>query len=186
MTKRQIYMKAYNKKRWANISEDEKNKKKAYLKEYYQKNKEKLKQKSLNWAKENQEKKSQYKENNIEQIKEYDRQYYQENKERKKAYKRKKWNTDTEYKLRNLMRVRINQYLKKGNKIKYIDALGCSIKEWMIYLEKQFDSKMSWDNHGTYWEIDHIKPLSKGGSFHYTNTQPLIWEDNRSKSAKLI
>ena len=56
----------------------------------------------------------------------------------------------------------------------------------MVFLEKQFDDKMSWDNHGTYWEIDHIKPLSKGGSFHYTNTQPLIWEDNRSKSAKLI
>ena len=39
MTKRQIYMKAYNKKRWVNVSEEEKNKKKAYLKEYYQKTK---------------------------------------------------------------------------------------------------------------------------------------------------
>ena len=159
---------------------------KEYLKQYFDKNKEKLKQRSLNWYKENKDVRIQWQKDNAEQIKEYDKQYYQENYEHKKAYKRKKWATDTEYKLRNLMRVRINQYLKKGNKTKYIDALGCSIKEWMVFLEKQFDDKMSWDNHGTYWEIDHIKPLSKGGSFHYTNTQPLIWEDNRSKSAKLI
>lgn len=159
---------------------------KEYLKKYYQKNKEKLKQRSLNWYNENRDVRLEYQKSNSERLKEYDKQYYQDNYERKKSYKRKKWANDTEYKLINLMRVRINQYLKKGNKTKYIDALGCSIKEWIVYLESQFDDKMDWDNHGTYWEIDHIIPLSKGGSFHYKNTQPLLWEDNRSKSAKLI
>ena len=43
---------------------------------------------------------------------------------------------------------------------------------------------MSWENYGIYWEIDHIKPLSKGGSFHYKNTQPLTIPANRSKSNK--
>ena len=43
---------------------------------------------------------------------------------------------------------------------------------------------MNWDNYGEYWEIDHIYPLSKGGSFHYINTQPLTVLENQIKSNK--
>jgi 5-methylcytosine-specific restriction endonuclease McrA len=32
------------------------------------------------------------------------------------------------------------------------------------------------------WEIDHIKPVAKGGTDDLTNLQPLQWENNRKKS----
>jgi len=34
------------------------------------------------------------------------------------------------------------------------------------------------------WEVDHIKPVAKGGSDVITNLQPLQWENNRTKSDK--
>lgn len=38
------------------------------------------------------------------------------------------------------------------------DLLGYSMVVLKKHIENQFDDKMSWDNYGSYWHIDHIKP----------------------------
>ena len=50
---------------------------------------------------------------------------------------------------------------------------------------------MTWDNHGTYWELDHIVPFSSFDltdaiqfkqAVHYTNLQPLTKKDHKKKT----
>ena len=65
------------------------------------------------------------------------------------------------------------------------ENLGCTYGELKEHMESQFKDGMTWENYGLEgWHIDHIMPLSKGGSNHYTNLQPLWATDNISKGAK--
>ena len=122
--------------------------------------------------------------------KEVDKQYYQRNKKDKIAKARayeianrekvrenhrlymKLRRQDPKFRLQQSIRALINFHLK-GKTKRTNEYVGCSDKEYSLYLEKQFTEEMNWDNYGTYWEIDHSIPLSKGGSFHYTNTSPM-------------
>jgi hypothetical protein len=105
------------------------------------------------------------------------------------VYYKKRRQTDIEFRLRESLRARINSGLNRdlngGEFGTSLELLGCSIQIWKNHLEQQFTSEMNWDNYGSYWEIDHIYPLSKGGSFHYTNTQPLTILENQTKSNKI-
>ena len=74
--------------------------------------------------------------------------------------------------------------------------LGISMAEYIIYLERQFQPGWTWQNRGQIWQIDHIKAchtfdLTKNDDvlrcFHYTNTRPLLrqeneWAGNRQRS----
>lgn len=140
-----------------------------YDKVYYQKNKVRIKE---------------YKKENEEIRKEYGKLWREENPEYSNEYVRNRYKNDVDYKLIHTIRSRISTALKSNKTQRTIEYLGCSIPEYKLYLESKFDDNMTWDNHGSYWEIDHIHPLSKGGSFHYTNTQPLTWGENRRKGSK--
>lgn len=111
------------------------------------------------------------------------------------AYVDERRSTDTEYKLRNSLRNRLNIAIKKNVKSgSSVNDLGCSISELKAYLESKFQPGMSWDNWSRDgWHIDHIIPLSSFDlsnteelkkACHYTNLQPMWAKDNLSKSNK--
>lgn len=75
-----------------------------------------------------------------------------------------------------------------------VKDLGCTIEELKVHLESLWKPGMNWDNHAhTGWHIDHIKPLSAFNlsdpeelkkATHYTNLQPLWYNENMSKGGK--
>ena len=102
---------------------------------------------------------------------------------------------DINFKLADILRSRLNKAIKNGQKTgSAVDDLGCSIEEFKMYIEAQWQEGMSWDNHGFRgWHIDHIKPLKKFNlenreefleAAHYTNMQPLWWRENIVKRDK--
>jgi len=129
--------------------------------------------------------------------KEYQKQWREKNKKRDKVIRANKYKNDMKYKLILILRARIGKALKYNLKSKNTKKLlGCTIEELKKYLEGQFKEGMSWENHSQFgWHIDHKIPceqfdLSKKDEqckcFHYTNLQPLWWQDNLSKNNKLI
>jgi hypothetical protein len=119
-------------------------------------------------------------------------------KQRKKIreYIRNKRATDIKYRIACTVRSRIQMAFR--NSIKNSSSwslIGCDQQSYIKYLESLFKEGMSWDNYGTYWEIDHIVPCShfdlteceqQKKCFHYTNTQPSVKSVNRSKNNRYI
>ena len=156
------------------------NKKLIYNKKYYLDNKDKINTQKKQWRLDN-----------YEYCLEKDKLYYQNNKEKVHAYQRQKRKEDPLFKLANNIRRRINLFIKRKYGKKSEQILGCSYKELIIHLEKQFDSKMTWNNYGTYWHVDHKKALGSVSSeeeiillCHYTNLQPLEAIENIRKGNK--
>lgn len=115
---------------------------------FYEKNKDKILQKSKEKYLKNREK-------CINTIKEYRRK----NPEKLKEIKKRPW-----YKISARIRGRINDWLKskgleKGFKLPF------SIKELKRHVESVMRDGMSWENYGL-WCIDHIKPLSLWNLFN--------------------
>ena len=111
------------------------------------------------------------------------------------AHYRNRMATDVNYKLRQIIRIRLNKAIKNNQKRgSAVKDLGCSIEYLKKYLEAQFELGMTWNNHGD-WHIDHIEPLAGFNldnreellqAVHYTNLQPLWAEENLKKSNKTV
>jgi len=162
--------------------------KKEYMKKYRENNKDKLKNYIVNWRIEN-----------VDKFQSGRKNYYEKNKEdiKRKNYQycKNRKSTDPLYKLsrgiRSLILISFKSKFTTKSK-KTLEILGCSFEEFKIHLESQFDENMNWVNQGTYWHMDHIIPISSAQTEedvyrlnHYTNFQPLYWEDNLKKSNKI-
>lgn len=72
-----------------------------------------------------------------------------------------------------------------------MSLVGCTRVELRAYITAQFLPGQTWENRGTAWEVDHIRPVAsfdlldpaqQRACFHYTNLQPLWDEINMAKS----
>ena len=162
-----IWYQKNKRKRQQQIREyDQKNKewRLQYSKKWYQKNKEKILQQSR-----------EYYQKNREAVQGRHKKYNQKNKERlvywRRGWQRYKRKIDPKYRLDENMGSAISRALKNGKDRQTWETLvSYTLKDLMEHLEKQFDSKMNWNNYGSYWAVDHLKPRNL---FIYTSPDDL-------------
>jgi hypothetical protein len=185
--------------------------------ENYIKNRERILKRQKKYNEEHKEaiskrKRRHWRENRIRNVKK-GRKYYIKNRElilkKKQEYQRKnskilskrklkyilkRFKTDMNFKLKMKLRNRIYIALrgnaKRGSAVR---DLGCTIEFLKQYLESKFYGKMTWNNWGKVWELDHKKALWKFDltdrkqflqAVNYKNLQPLTVSDHRKKSRK--
>lgn len=107
---------------------------------------------------------------------------------------RRRENATPHGRVRHNQRVRFVKFMKKERTTgRLADWIGCDWKTLVVWLEDAFEPGMTWDNYGTRWHIDHVKPLAKfdlldekqaAVAWHFSNLQPLWAFDNMSKGSK--
>ena len=113
------------------------------------------------------------------------------------AYNKKR-NSEPNYKLKYALRSNLHSHIRRiENGVKSertLSYVGCSLDFLKSWFEFQFDQHMSWDNHGTYWHIDHIKPCSSFDltnndmlheCYNWSNLRPIYSLENLSKGHKV-
>lgn len=195
MTKEEV--REYNKKYY----EANKEKNRAKAREYYSKNKKQRIKYSAEYAKSHPEKKKKgqdkYRAAHREDLNKKQKEYQKKNKDSENKRRRSYFKTNFIAKLSKSVKSRILNAIKAqgaSRQAKYLELIGCSLSELKTYLEKQFKTGMSWENHGrTGWHIDHIRPCclfdlsdekQQKICFNYTNLQPLWATENLIKKKK--
>ena len=171
---------------------------KCYMRDYNKKNKEKIKEYYIKNKEKINEQRKEYIIKNKEKIKEKRKEYRIKNKEKINEQRKERIKTDLNFKFRSYIRTRLINAIKRQYGLKAqssMELLGCSIEDARQHLESKFDLFMTWENHGSYWHIDHIIPCAsfdltdpeqQKKCFHYTNLQPLEAIENIKKSDKIL
>lgn len=171
------------------------------MREYYEKNKETITSKFKKYYENNKEpylrRSKEVREKNPEATAEYLKQYNIINKKRINKQKLYKIKHDLNYKIRNNVKRHLTKSLKEFNckkTDKTMNYHGCTIKELIQHLESTWSSGMNWENYGSFWVIDHIKPIAMFNfeqkdeiykCFHYTNLQALPKKENAAKCDRI-
>ena len=137
-----------------------------------------------------------YEEKNKEKIKNYQSKYHKsENVSKRRNEKRRnRRKNDEQYRLYCNTSSRIFKLISRNKSKKTIELLGTNLNFLRKWLEWQFDSNMCWDNYGTYWHIDHVRPCNSFDltnideqmkCFNWKNLRPMKAEENIIKSDKI-
>jgi hypothetical protein len=165
-----------------NSKPENRERRKKVWKEYYEKNKEIILEKSAEYY--------------IRTIEDR-RQYRKKNRARLNEYYKNKYKTDPMYRLRVLISSGIRKSLYNGKDgYGWETLVGYTLDDLKSHLESKFDENMNWDNCGSYWHIDHIVPLASFNFASYDdeafkkcwsleNLQPLYGLDNFRKNDKI-
>lgn len=138
-----------------------------------------------------------WRKNNPEGFQKICEKYRQKDDYREKQNKSKKeryHNNPTERIGRNY-RCYLRDYLFKGRTTKNIDDIvGLSPEKMKDWLEYNFEPGMTWDNYGTFWNLDHVMPCSSFDledelqlyeCFSWKNTMPVYYKENLEKFNKV-
>ena len=196
--KRKEYLKEYYIKNKKKIQE--------YSKEYYLENKEHIIEHQKKYDAEHKEHSKEYK-RELRKTPEHKKkvklyldtpEVRLRNRKNNRIRSKFKYDNDPDYKLKRLLRGRLNHalddsHVKADNTL---ELLGCTVKELREHLESKFKPGMTWENHAMKgWHVDHIIPCDsfdfsdpeqQKKCFHYTNLQPLWWDENIKKSNKIL
>lgn len=105
------------------------------------------------------------------------------NRERSNKLGRLRYKNNLNYKIAKILRARILDAINRGHKSAHtMELIGCSIEYFVHHIESLWMDGMSWENHGTEWEIDHINQINwfdlndekqQFICFNYENQRPL-------------
>jgi hypothetical protein len=192
-------LREYNKKRWVENKETLRLKNKLWIQAHKEERKSYYEQYKLDNADRQKEYRKQQYRANPEKYKQIYNEYRILNKEkvnkRQREYNQER-RKDPSYRAMKNLRNRMQRaiVLQHGRKHTSLTTIvGCSILAARNHIASLFQPGMTWDNYGE-WEIDHIKPCDSFDltlleqqklCFHWTNLQPLWWQDNVRKGNKL-
>lgn len=91
----------------------------------------------------------------------YKKQWREKNRDKENIKYKNRCINDISFRLRKNVSRAVNHMLKRKNSNKngsIMKYLEYNMNDLKNHIEKQFDDKMSWNNYGSYWHIDHIIP----------------------------
>lgn len=159
---------------------------------YYIKNKERHNRQTQSWYKKNSEYhkklRDRYNENNRDKIAIQTKEYRVKNRLLLQQRHKYKYENDLNYRIHRLLANRVLKMLKGISKsASTMELAGCPPELFVSYIESLFLPGMNWDNQGSEWDIDHIRPCTsfypftpenQQLCFHFLNQQPLWHKDN--------
>lgn len=193
----------------------EKSKKSRYAKEYWEENKEELKQQSrkryytnheekLKRIRESRASNPEYKRKALEWARRNRKKINEQQNARRRARadelnrkRRERYRNDPNYKADKICRDMLRRVLlatRSDKECSTFEYLGYSQEQFKSHIEKQFKKGMDWKNHGD-WHIDHIVPISQmieqgitspSDINCLTNLKPVWAKENLSKGDRRI